>query len=89
MRKRKQRTPRAKYTEIATQPKFDKNLFASHKHTYSNSIAITNNENMFQQTRNTVGKMGEPYSKIVKQKPKNVVLFTDSMLKSLRRKDFN
>ena len=44
---------------------------------------------MFQQTRNTFEKIGTSYSNIVKQKPKNVVIFTDSMLKSLRMKEFN
>ena len=44
---------------------------------------------MFQQTRNTFEKIGTSYSSIVKQKPKNVVIFTDGMLKSLRMKEFN
>ena len=33
--------------------------------------------------------MGTSYSNIIKQNPKNVVIFTDSMLKSLRTKEFN
>ena len=46
-------------------------------------------ESLFQQTRNTFQKMRTSYSNIVKQKPKNVVIFTDSMLKSLRMNEFN
>ena len=83
MRKRKERTPRKKYSEPATEPKCDKGLFASNKHPNSN------NENLFQQTRNTLEKIGASYSNIVKQKPKNVVIFTDSMLKLLHMKEFN
>ena len=79
MRKRKERTSRRKYHEPV----------AYHKHPNSNSNAICNNENLFQQTRNTFEKIGTSYSNMVKQKPKNVVIFTDSMLKSLRMKEFN
>ena len=79
MRKRKERTSRRKYHEPV----------AYHKHPNFNSNAICNNENLFQQTRNTFEKIGTSYSNMVKQKPKNVVIFTDSMLKSLRMKKFN
>ena len=79
MRKRKERTSRRKYHEPV----------AYHKHPNFNSNAIGNNENLFQQTRNTFEKIGTSYSNMVKQKPKNVVIFTDSMLKSLRKKEFN
>ena len=79
MRERKERTPRKKYHQ----------LVAYRKHPNSNSNAIDNNENLFQQTRNTFEKMETSYSNIVKQKPKTVVIFTDSMLKSLRMKEFN
>ena len=79
MRKRKERTSRRKYHEPV----------AYHKHPNFNSNAICNNENLFQQTRNTFEKIGTSYSNMVKQKPKNVVIFTDSMLKSLRMKEFN
>ena len=61
MRKRKERTPREKYPEIAIQPKFDKNIFASHKHTNCNSSTIGKNESLFQQSRNTVKKVGGSY----------------------------
>ena len=44
---------------------------------------------MFHQTRNIFEKIGTFYSNILNQKPKNVVIFTDSMLKSLRMKEFN
>ena len=53
-----------------------KNIFASHKHANSNSNAIGNNENLTQQTRNIFKKIAY-FSSIVKQKPKNVVIFTD------------
>ena len=79
MRERKERTPRKKYHQ----------LVAYRKHPNSNSNAIDNNENLFQQTRNTFEKMETSYSNIVKQKPKTVVICTDSMLKSLRMKEFN
>ena len=78
MRKRKERASRRKYPEPETY----------HKHPNSNSNAIDNNENLFQQARNTFEKIRTSYSNIVKQKPKNVV-FTESMLKSLRMKEFN
>ena len=89
MRKRKKRTLRKKYPEPAIKPVFDKNMLASHKHSNSNSNAIGKNETLFQQTRNTFEKIGASYSNIVKQKPKNIARFTDSMLKSLRMKEFN
>ena len=79
MRKRKERTSRRKYPERVIY----------HQHPNYNSNAIGNNENLFQQTRNTFEKTGTSYSNIVKQKPKNVVIFTDSNLKSLRMKEFN
>ena len=79
MRKRKKLTPRNKYPEPVTY----------HEHPISISNAVGNNENLFQQTRNTFEKIETPYSNIVKQNPKNVVIFTDSMLKSLRMKEFN
>ena len=79
MKKRKERASRRKYPEPVTY----------HKHPNSNSNAIGNKENLFQQTRNTFEKMETSYSNIVKQKPKNVVIFTDSMLKSLRMNEFN
>ena len=74
MRKRKKLTPRNKYPEPVTY----------HEHPISISNAVGNNENLFQQTRNTFEKIETSYSNIVKQNPKNVVIFTDSMLKSLR-----
>ena len=89
MRKRKERTPRKKYPEPATKPKFNKNIFASHKHPNSNSNVISNSKNLFQQTRNTFEKIGAFYSNIVNQKPKKVVIFTDSMLKPLHMKEFD
>ena len=73
MRKRKERTPRKRLPETATQATFDKNKFTRHKHPYLNSNAIGNNDNLFQPTRNTVEKIGASYSNIVRQKPKNVV----------------
>ena len=79
MKKRKERASRRKYPEPATY----------HKLPNSNCNAIGNKENLFQQTRNTFEKIGTSYSNIVKQKPKNVVIFTGSMLKSLRMKKFN
>ena len=79
MRKRKKLTPRNKYPEPVTY----------HEHPISISNAVGNNENLFQQTRNTFEKIETSYSNIVKQNPKNVVIFTDSMLKSLRMKEFN
>ena len=79
MKNKKERASRWKYPEPVTY----------HKHPNSNSNAIGNKENLFQQTRNTFEKMETSYSNIVKQKPKNVVIFTDSMLKSLRMKEFN
>ena len=88
LRKRKVRT-RKKCPETATQPKFDKNIFTINKLLNSNSNAIGNKGNLFQQTRSTFEKIGVCYSNIVKQKPKNVVIFTDSMLKPLRKKEFN
>ena len=78
-----------KYPEPATKPKLDRNIFASHKHSNFNSNAIVNNENLFQQKRNTFEKIGAPDSNNVKQKTKNVVILTDSMLKLLRMKEFN
>lgn len=42
--------------ETATQRKFGKIMFVSHKHHNSNSNAIGNNENLFQQTRITLEK---------------------------------
>ena len=78
MKKRKERASRRKYPEPVTY----------HKHPNSNSNAIGNKENLFQQTRNTFEKMRTSYSNIVKEKPKNVI-FTDSMLKTLRMKEFN
>ena len=71
MRKRKERTPRNKYPEPVTY----------HEHSNSNSNGVGNNENLFQETRDTFEKIGTTYSNIVKQNPKNVI-FTDSMLKS-------
>ena len=44
---------------------------------------------MFQQIRNTFGKIGASYDNIVKQKPKNVVILTDNMLKPPRIKKCN
>ena len=79
MRKRKKLTPRNKYPEPVT---YD-------EHPISISNAVGNNENLFQQTRNTFEKIETSYSNIVKQNPKNVVIFTDSMLKSLRMKEFD
>ena len=79
MRKRKKLTPRNKDPEPVTY----------HEHPISISNAVDNNENLFQQTRNTFEKIETFYSNIVKQNPKNVVIFTDSMLKSLRMKEFN
>ena len=79
MRKRKERTSRRKYPEPVIY----------HQHPNYNSNAIGNNENLFQQTRNTFEKTGTSYSNIVKQKPKNGAIFTDSMLKSLGMKEFN
>ena len=60
MRKRKERTSRKKYHEPATYQ----------KHPNSNSTAIDNNQNLFQQTRNTFEKIGTSYSNIIKQKNK-------------------
>ena len=45
MRKRKERTPRKKYPKPVRKPKFDENVFASHKHPNFNSNAIGNNFN--------------------------------------------
>ena len=42
MRKRKERTPKKNYPETITQRKFNKNIFAIHKHANSNSNAIGN-----------------------------------------------
>ena len=64
IRKRKERTSRRKYPEPVT----------CHKHPNSNSNAIGNNENLFQQTSNTFEKIGTSYSNIVKQKPKMLFL---------------
>ena len=75
MTKRRERASRRKYPEPVTY----------HKHPNSNSNAIGNNENLFQQTRNTFEKIGTSFSNIVKQKPKNVFIFK-IMLKSLRMK---
>ena len=63
------------------------NIFASYN--YPNSNSIDHNENLFQQIRNTFGKIGASYDNIVKQKPKNVVILTDNMLKSPRIKKCN
>ena len=79
MKKRKERASRRKYPEPVTY----------HKLPNSNCNAISNKENLFQQTRNTFEKIGTSHNNIVKQKPKKVVIFTDSMLKSLRMKKFN
>ena len=43
-RKRKERIPKKKYTETISQQKFDKNIFASHKHANSNGNAVGNSE---------------------------------------------
>ena len=79
MKKRKERGSRRKYREPVTY----------HNHRNSNSNAIGNKEKLFQQTINTFEKIGTSYSNIVKQKLKNVVIFTDSMLKSLCMKKFS
>ena len=89
MRKRKEHMPRKKHSEPATKLKFDKNIFGSHKHPNTNSNAIGNNQNLFQHTRNTFEKIGASYNNTVKQKQKNFVLFTDSVLKLLCMKEFN
>ena len=73
LRKRKELTPRKEYPAPASNSKFDKNMFASHKHINPNSNAISNDENLLQQTRNTFEKIRASYSNIVKQKPKHVV----------------
>ena len=57
MKKRKERASRRKYPEPVTY----------HKHPNSNSNAIGNKENLFQQTRNTFEKMGTSYNNIVKE----------------------
>lgn len=54
MRKAKQCAPRTKYPKPTREPKFDKNIFAIHKHPHSNSNAINHIENLFQQRRNTI-----------------------------------
>ena len=69
MRKRKKLTPRNKYTEPVTY----------HEYPISIRNAVGNNENLLQQTRNTFEKIETSYSNIVKQNPKNVVAFTDSI----------
>ena len=43
-RKRKERIPKKKYPETISQRKFDKNIFASHKHANSNSNVVGNSE---------------------------------------------
>ena len=43
-RKRKERIPKKKYPEPISQRKFDKNIFARHKHANSNSNAIGNSK---------------------------------------------
>ena len=53
MRKRKERASRGKYPEGVTY----------HKDPNCNSNAIKNNENLFQQTRNILEKIGTSYSK--------------------------
>ena len=63
--------PRKKNSEPATKLKFDKNIFASHKHSNTNSNAIANNENLFQHTTNTFEKIGASYNNTVKQKQKD------------------
>ena len=75
MRKRQELTSRKKHHESETQLKLDKNKFASHNHPNSNSNAIGNNEDLFQQTRNTVEKIGASYSNIVKRKTKKCFSF--------------
>ena len=60
MRKRKSRASRRKYPEGVKY----------HKDPNRSSNAIDNNENLFQQTRNTPKKIGTSYSNIVKQKSK-------------------
>ena len=79
MRKRKNITTINRYPEPVTY----------HKHPISISHTVGNNENLFQQTRNTFEKIETTYSNIFKQNPKNVVIFIDSMLKSLRMEEFN
>ena len=43
-RKRKEHIPKKKYPETISQRKFDKNVFASHKHANSNNNAIGNSK---------------------------------------------
>ena len=63
MRKGKQCTPRKKYPKPTTEPNFDKNIFAIHKHPHSNSNAIDHIEYLFQEIRNTsFKKIGAYYS---------------------------
>ena len=73
MTKKKEPTSIKKYPEPAMKPKSDKNIFTSHKHPNSNSNAIGNNQNLFQQTRDTFQKIRAPYSNIAKKKPKKLL----------------
>ena len=57
MKNKEERASRWKYPEPVTY----------HKHPNSNSNAIGNKENLFQQTRNTFEKMGTSYNNIVKE----------------------
>ena len=85
MRKRKECRPRKKYPEPVTKPKFDENVFASHKHPNLNSNAIGNSFNKQKHLK----KYEHLIATLSTKNQKNAILFADSMLKSLCRKEFN
>ena len=82
MRKRKQCTPKLQHNQNLT-----KTYLGAINSLIPTVILSATTKICFQQTRNTFEKIGASYSN--KQKPKNVVIFTDSMLKSLRMKESN
>ena len=92
IRKRKkngERAPSSQHSASESKPEFSKSKAANLKHSKPNNNSIRNNQTVFSHTTNAVERIGGSYSNAVNNKPRNVVIFTDSMLKTLCMKEFN